>query len=227
VAATNTLRRLPLSWHLPSLEPAVLWQPELQWETASDQVLKYEWVSGLGRHIGTVVHEILRRAAADNLKGWNERRLAKLEPAVKSELLRLGVAPTLEMHAWEQIRRAVHAALFSDKGRWILGSHAEAKSRWSLSGSVGGKLVSGVVDRAFRDEQGRLWMIDFKVSQHHGRDAEAFVLAEQNRYRAQMESYAALAARLAEGPIWLSLYFPLLNAWREWEWTRETVGAAH
>jgi ATP-dependent helicase/nuclease subunit A len=227
IAAKNTLRRLPSSWHLPPLEPAVYWQPELQLETALVRKLKYEWVSGLGRHVGTVVHEILKRAAADNMKGWNDRRLSKLEPAIRSELLRLGVPSAVEAHAVEQVKRAVANAISSEKGRWILGAHAEARSGWPIGGQVGGKLVSGTIDRVFRDEIGRLWVIDFKISQHHGSDLDAFLSAEQRRYRAQMENYAALVALLAKGPIWLGLYFPLLNAWREWEFTAEIAGAAH
>jgi ATP-dependent exoDNAse (exonuclease V) beta subunit len=227
VAATNTLRRLPLSWRLPQREPAVHWQPELQIETEAARRLKYEWVSGLGRHVGTVVHQILKQAAANHLRSWNDRRLSKLEPIIRSELSRLGVAPALEARAWEQIKRAVHHALSSEKGRWILSAHPEAKSGWPISGSVNGKLISGTVDRVFRDEDGRLWLIDFKISQHQGSDIETFISAEQNRHRPGMENYAALAARLAGGPIYLGLYFPLLNAWREWEFTTEATGAAH
>ncbi len=226
-AATNVLRRLPLSWRLPLLEPAVNRQPEWQLQKASARALKYEWVSGLGRHVGTVVHEVLKRAAADNLKGWNDRRLLKLETTVRSELLRLGVAPAAEAHALEQVKRAVGNAVSSEKGRWILGAHAEAKAGWPLGGQVGGQLISGTIDRIFRDEDGRLWLIDFKVNQHQSSDLEAFLSAEQRRYRAQMENYAALVARLVKGPIWLGLYFPLLSAWREWEFTAEIAGAAH
>lgn len=32
----------------------------------------------------------------------------------------------------------------------------------------------------------------------------------------QLENYAVLLSRLNSGPIMLGLYFPLLDAWREW-----------
>ncbi|MFL6465357.1 MAG: PD-(D/E)XK nuclease family protein, partial [Bryobacteraceae bacterium] len=227
VAAANTLRRLPLSWHLPRLEPAVCWSPELQLQTASTNQLKYEWVSGRGRHVGTVVHELLKRAAADHAKGWNDRRLSKLEPMIKAELLRLGIAPAEEAHATERVKRAIKNAVSSEKGRWILGAHAEARSQWPIGGQVGGKLVSGTVDRIFRDEDGRLWIIDFKVSEHHGSDLQSFLSAEQRRHRPRMEDYATLISHFAKGPIWLGLYFPLLGAWREWEFRAEVAEAAH
>jgi ATP-dependent helicase/nuclease subunit A len=227
VAVTNVLQRLPLSWSLPRLESVVYCTPELQLETASGRQLKYEWVSGTGRHVGTVVHQILKRVAAGSTKSWDDRRLSKLEPIVKAELLRLGVSPADEAQAAEQVKRAVRNTLLSEKGRWILGTHDDARSEWPIGGRVGDKLISGAIDRTFRDEDGRLWIIDFKVSNHRGSDLQTFLSAEQRRYRPQMENYAMLVSHLAKGPIWIGLYFPLLSAWREWEFTAEAASAAH
>ena len=40
---------------------------------------------------------------------------------------------------------------------------------------------------------------------------------EVNRYRAQLEGYAGVMARMDDQhPIRLGLYFPLLRGWREW-----------
>ena len=60
-----------------------------------------------------------------------------------------------------------------------------------------------------------------------GGDLEGFITAEQRRYRPQMENYAALLSSLTRGPIWLGLYFPLLGAWREWEFAEEITVASH
>ena len=43
-----------------------------------------------------------------------------------------------------------------------------------------------------------------------------FLDREQQRYRAQLERYAALMRRIDEQPVKLGLYFPLLKGWREW-----------
>ncbi len=146
---------------------------------------------------------------------------------IRSELRRLGVASAEEAQAAEQVERAVKNALSSERGRWIFERHAEERWAWPISGRVGGKLVSGTVDRTFRDEDGRFWVIDFKVSEHLGGDLEGFITAEQRRYRPQMENYAALLSSLTRGPIWLGLYFPLLGAWREWEFAEEITVASH
>lgn len=79
----------------------------------------------------------------------------------------------------------------------------------------------------FRDEEDRLWIIDFKTSAHEGGRLEWFLNEEQRRYRPQLENYATLISRLAKGPIWLGLYFPLLDGWREWQFEEESVLAAH
>ena len=223
---TNQLRRLPGWWQLPRLEGSPPWQPEWQLQPASAHRIKYEWVSGMGRHVGVVVHEILRRIAQENAKGWSNRRLNALEPTVRSELSRLGVAHADEAQALERVKQTIGNALSSKKGRWILGPHPEAQSCLPVSGRIGNKLVSGTVDRVFRDEDGRLWIIDFKVSDHRGGDLPSFLAAEQRRYRAQMDDYAALLSRMAKGPIFLGLYFPLLDAWQEWEFVAEVAGAA-
>ena len=87
-----------------------------------------------------------------------------------------------------------------------------------MGGRLGDQLISGTVDRIFRDRDDRLWIIDFKTSEHQGARIEQFLEEEQRRYRQQLESYAALISRMEKGPIWLALYFPLLDAWREWQY---------
>jgi ATP-dependent exoDNAse (exonuclease V) beta subunit len=106
--------------------------------------------------------------------------------------------------------------LSSKRGRWIVRANGESRSEWPLEGIVGERLITGTVDRAFRDENGRFWIVDFKTSEHRGGNLQHFLDEEQRRYRTQMENYATLVSRLVAGPIWLGLYFPLLDAWREW-----------
>jgi len=100
-----------------------------------------------------------------------------------------------------------------------------AESELAVGGRVGGLLVSGTIDRVFRDEQGRLWIVDFKTSEHEGGNLERFLDEEQRRYRPQLERYAALMAEMHAEPIWLGLYFPLLDAWREWTFEEVAIPA--
>ena len=52
-----------------------------------------------------------------------------------------------------------------------------------------------------------------------------FLNEEQRRYQVQLENYATLLSRVEPGPIWLGLYFPLLDGWREWEFVERAAEA--
>ncbi|MBV9265962.1 MAG: UvrD-helicase domain-containing protein, partial [Acidobacteriaceae bacterium] len=222
----NIVRRLPSAWEAPKLERSVRWQPELRRAVASTKKISFDWVSDTSRHIGTVVHDLLKRVAREGLASWTEARLSAIGPLVSSELLRLGVAASEGTFATQKVLRALSTTILSDRGRWILASHPVSHSEWAIGGRVGDKLISGTVDRAFRDADGPLWVIDYKTSEHEGADLEEFLNKEEERYRAQLDNYAALLARLTTGPISLGLYFPLLDAWREWRFAEETVAPA-
>ena len=83
------------------------------------------------------------------------------------------------------------------------------------------------IDRTFIDDEGVRWIIDYKTSVHEGADTDAFLNNERERYRAQLERYAALmsASGAPQGDllrgaqrIRLGLYFPLLAGWRAWDY---------
>jgi ATP-dependent helicase/nuclease subunit A len=222
----NILHRLPETWKAPNLDGSVIWEPELRRATASARTVTYEWVSDTGRHVGTVVHDVLKRIARTGVAEWQSRHAVTAPSLIKAELLRLGVARSEEARATTQVLRAVANAVGSERGRWILETHAEAQSEWAVGGRVGEKLIAGTVDRAFRDGDGRLWIVDYKTSEHEGADLSEFLAEEERRYRPQLENYAVLLSRFLAGPISLGLYFPLLDAWREWQFEERTVGAA-
>ena len=70
------------------------------------------------------------------------------------------------------------------------------------------------------DGQGIRWIIDYKTGSHEGSDINAFLDSEQNRYRGQLERYAALMQQWDKAhTIRLGLYFPLIGGWREWSYS--------
>jgi DNA topoisomerase IB len=107
--------------------------------------------------------------------------------------------------------------LADGRGQWLLDAgHRESATELALTGRVGGEVASVVIDRTFVDSSGVRWIVDYKASRHEGADLEAFLDREQERYRPQLERYAALVRSLSAEPVRLGLYFPLLGAWREW-----------
>lgn len=214
----RALRRLPGDWRAPTFDASIAWRPELQRATASERMLSYDWVSDTSRHVGTVVHALLKQAA--------ESHTDVSAPLIRSELLRLGVPRAEEREATTQVLQALQNTFSSGRGRWILQRHAEARSEWAIAGRIQDQLISGAIDRIFRDEQDRLWVIDYKTSEHEGGNREFFLTEQQRRYRPQLDRYATLLARMERGPIWLGLYFPLLDAWLEWQFEAEAALAA-
>ncbi|HSU33332.1 MAG TPA: UvrD-helicase domain-containing protein [Bryobacteraceae bacterium] len=222
------VRRLPGNWRPVVLEHSVHWEPACERTTASSSKPTYRWVSDIGRHVGTVTHDVLKRIAADGLSVWNAERLSRTGAVIRSELARLGVRPSDQDLAFTHVMRAIGNTLHSEKGRWILQSHPEARSEWALEGRIGNQLIAGTVDRVFRDDDGRLWIVDFKTSEHQGADLQGFVDREQARYTPQLQNYGTLVSQLKSGPIYLGLYFPLLDEWREWAFEDEaTLTAGH
>ena len=98
-------------------------------------------------------------------------------------------------------------SIADERGRWILGPHAEAKSEYRLRT----RERTLVIDRAFTDADGKRWVVDFKTGSHEGGKVEAFLDEQQRRYAAQLDAYAEALGGARRG-----LYFPLLGGWREW-----------
>ena len=218
VAANETkLRRLPASWQLPAPRSSVPWTPPYQSETPSERKPTYDWVSETGRHAGSVVHDLLRRIAEDGIDAWPSSRIAALDSFASRELERLGVPSAERAAASSRVLDALRNVTASERGRWILASHADAQCEWPLAGVVGERFISARIDRTFVDENGTRWIIDYKTSTHEGSGRRKFLLDERTRYESQLNLYARLLGAAGETQIAVGLYFPLLDEWVSWE----------
>ncbi len=131
-------------------------------------------------------------------------------------LAELGVLPSERAGAGERIRSALAQTLRDPRGRWLLGNaHREAHCEWRLTGLHQGRIVNVIIDRLLIDARGERWLVDYKTSTHEGSDLEGFLAREVERYRPQLERYAALVSSAAPGPVRAALYFPLLAEFRE------------
>jgi ATP-dependent exoDNAse (exonuclease V) beta subunit len=209
------LRHLPAGWQASPLPrtPDIVSRAVARVTAAA--AVEFDWASETARHVGTVVHRELQRAARDAL------RPDATDSAVRSrwehELAELGVPRALRGAAVERVATAVERTLTDERGRWLLDAgHREAATELALTGRLGGEVVSVVIDRTFVDAAGVRWIVDYKTSRHEGAGLEAFLDSERERYRPQLERYAALVRKLAPEPVRLGLYFPLLGGWREW-----------
>ena len=208
------LRRVAGDWSPPPLPTG----PSLAMKgraTASEQQVVYEWAGDRVRHTGTLVHRILERIARDGIAAWPVERIESLP--LQQRLRAMGLPEEECAEAADDAMQAITQALSSQTGLWLLDAHDDARCEWSLGGVDEGELVSLSIDRSFVDGDGVRWIIDYKTSTHEGGDTESFLANQRERYRAQLERYARVVGRLEDRPQRVALYFPLQDAFIDWE----------
>ncbi len=205
----QSLRRLPVDWTFPTSPPAVDWQDNAP--PAAELAIEFSWAGETARRIGVVVHRWLQRIADDALQGWNTERVRTIAPHIERELAGVGIGDQLQM-ARSRVVQALTSALSDPRARWLLGPQNDARSELRLTVRSGALARRIVLDRIFVAENGARWIIDYKTGIHEGADTATFLDREQQRYRQQLENYAAAF----EGQSQLGLYFPLVPGWREW-----------
>ncbi|MDB6108077.1 MAG: hypothetical protein JWO52_8076 [Gammaproteobacteria bacterium] len=212
--APQPVRRLINAWSLPRLATT----PELPHLPISHQSLdppEFSWVGETARHIGTVVHAALESYAA--MSELPTKAAIEAERDFYTYQLRRHGVPEGDLpRATSIVIEALMRTVSNAQGRWIFAAeHHDARSEWALTGIAAGRLTNVVIDRTFIDRDGTRWVIDFKTSRHEGGGLDAFLEEEMVRYRAQLETYVALARGIDTAPVRAGLYFPLLDVFRE------------
>ncbi len=203
---SDVLHRIPAAWTLPTAPEAAKCKVPL-YTLAAAAPIEFSWAGETARHAGTVVHRWLQRIAEDALDGWNAERVERLRARFRAELGQRGVPAGELERAAELVTNALKNSISDERGRWLLGQHPEARSEYRIRTAAGRQII----DRVLTDESGARWVVDFKTGAHKGGDVESFLDQEHERYRAQLERYAA-----ALGGARPALYFPLLKGWRTW-----------
>ena len=177
----------------------------------------FEWAGQAALQVGVVVHRWLHTIAREGVERWQDSRVRAEADRFQNELRLLGVDDGELADASERVMQALQAVLDDATGRWILAGYGEADSELPITRVNDGRVEGVRLDRTFVDEAGTRWIIDFKTSSHEGGSTEAFLDSEVERYRGQLERYAATMVALDSRPIRVGLYFPLLRAFRHWE----------
>lgn len=164
------------------------------------------------RQFGVLLHRLLYKLTTLGAQNWSENSL-------KAQLKELGVVQQLDESA-KQLLHALETIQQDKRGRWILDAHTQSGAELPcLLPGRGGK--QGVIDRTFVDDSGVRWIIDYKTSQPHKTDLQAFYAQEIEQYRTQLDNYAHIFARSGEKTIRCALYFPLFAGWCEWAYDEE------
>jgi ATP-dependent exoDNAse (exonuclease V) beta subunit len=207
-----SFRRFSTPWRLPAAPALPEFGEQGATDDADDRQVDYYWVGSSARHAGTIVHRWLQQLADGHLS-IDENELSTLRPVNQRWSERLGV-PSAEIdEVCSRVEEALQGILTDPKGRWSL--YGEGQAELPLTGLCNGRVESVVIDRVRIDEDGVHWIVDYKTSTHEGGDLEGFLDQESERYRPQLQKYAALYKALGNSEVRVALYFPLLQEFRE------------
>jgi ATP-dependent exoDNAse (exonuclease V) beta subunit len=206
---------LPIDWAAPVPEPlpqaAAL---RILGEPAEAVRPDFDWAGTIAKAVGEVVHLELHRFA---VSGSSRDALVDRSAAWTRLLRESGVDDAHLPEALARTRAAMAGFRDSDVAARLLDPGATAAaSELAVTARLDGAVQGLRIDRTFIDPDGVRWVVDWKTSAHEGGDAAAFLDAELERYRGQLERYARAMRQLEPGrAVRVGLYFPLLDAWRE------------
>ena len=176
---------------------------------------EFVWASRTAAHVGTVVHRHLQRIAEAGLDSESAGSIEARASTFALELRLLGVEEAEIAPASVRVVAALRSALEDPHGRFVLGAHDDARSELTLTLRSGDALEHIRLDRTFVAD-GERWIVDFKTSRHEGGERAAFLDSEVERYRPQLDRYAAALAAIEGRRVRVALYFPLLKELRSW-----------
>jgi ATP-dependent exoDNAse (exonuclease V) beta subunit len=230
------LQRMPISFD-PSARFEVAQAKRLPYTPTISHALSPEFERPEGsfavRAFGNVVHRYLQlmaeRLAADRQESSLQQLTAELphwEGRLLSSLRGEGLPPNLAAREAKRALQALQSTLSDPLGQWILAPHHEAASEQALvtahaSLRTDRTFLAG--DEPLQNGTGTIWIVDFKTTAQGSRHDEEFRNAELNKYRPQLEIYAALRRSLPDGHrrIALGLYYPLIPKLLHWIYKAE------
>jgi ATP-dependent exoDNAse (exonuclease V) beta subunit len=220
------LHRLPLN-----LSPAARLQAVISWKapSAPSTASIFERPEGSfdARALGTAVHSFMELLAEELATGSKPEELVLQVEAWNSRIVKVlrsyGLSPQRAGQLSGQVKTALTSALRDPVGRWILGSHTQASSEQAIT-SWQEDITNLRLDRVFRggpepfaSGDSCTWIVDYKTT--HSKDAgvEEFLVREQDKYAAQLETYGkTILAGTSAAFIRLGLYYPMIPAFRWW-----------
>ncbi len=214
---THCIHRLPIDFSFPIAADAIIEGQVVDIEDEKYSAPEYYWAGNTARCLGNVLHRCLHDIAVEGLETWSEERIENLKPNFKSALLGEGLPLEQAEDALDSGLLALSRVFEDARGKWILASHEDAHSEYTLTFFQNNRYIRNVIDRTFVDD-GIRWIIDYKTGTHKGggKNLEIFLDSEVQRYRQQLNRYENVLKKYGEKlPVKKALYFPLLKAWRE------------
>ncbi|OHC63186.1 MAG: hypothetical protein A2040_07200 [Rhodocyclales bacterium GWA2_65_19] len=178
---------VPPQWQAPALPTQVTEQRE----PAGD---------ALAAALGTLTHAVLELIAADP-DAWPAQCVSERQAGFERWLASRGWPSAEARTGAARVAAMLATTLSSADGQWVLRRRADAAAELALmtvaeaaqSAGVGGTVVTRVIDRSFV-ANGVRWIIDYKTVDLGDASDISRLKAHAERYRPQLETYAALFA---------------------------------
>ena len=175
----------------------------------------FDWAGREAIAVGTLVHAELEQLARH---GRVPAQLVARPDGWRRDLARLGLPEHLWDGAVSRIGEAVSRLAASSLAARLLDPGAlEAASEFAITAWLDNEFTSIKVDRTFVDEVGTRWVVDWKTSVHEGGGLAQFLEQELERYGSQLERYSRVLKLYDSRPQKIGLYFPMMDAWKQWE----------
>lgn len=208
------LDRLSQAWQLPDWNfKNPLQDYYLKSDFENDAALlpapQQDAVSAAG--VGSAVHGILEHLHQASVQYWQDKNNDQRYQWVTGLLRYHALPEALLAEAADLVVTAVDNTVGDQRGQWLLSNrHQHSLAEQAYLTTASGNVKKLVVDRSFVDQQGTLWIIDYKTSRPLERESQAAFLArEQQHYRRQLLDYKQLLSSCYQHryPVRTALYF--------------------
>jgi ATP-dependent exoDNAse (exonuclease V) beta subunit len=221
---SKNMYRLPDDFNAEFAD-SIDWQVAAQLNSTAEQAqdsieqqkqIEYSWATEVATGVGIVLHDWLQH----NLKQVLSVQVdSELIQRWRVELLALRVPADRIEYAIKRLRKAVANIQSDTAAHFIFQSYEIEKNEYALSAFEHGSVQQYRIDRSFVDQQGVRWIVDYKSTDTHNSDIEAFVDEQVlTRHQAQLQKYGDLMSQIDSRPIKLAVYFPLLKTLRAWSY---------
>jgi len=209
----RSIRRLALDWVNP-IKPATL-HNAINYNNKK----AFQLPNNTPKNMGIFIHQILQQISLYGSSWWTNHSLETKTIYSSQQLLQLGVLSNQLPEALKNVFTAIHNTLEDPRGQWLIQAHLESQTELELTAIIDTGIKALIIDKTFIDESGIRWIVDYKTAIFSGENKEIFLDEEQKKYSQQLTDYAAALRAIDSRPIRLGLYFPMLPAWREWDYS--------
>ncbi|MGB1581292.1 MAG: 3'-5' exonuclease, partial [Nevskiales bacterium] len=147
--------------------------------------------------VGILYHQAMEKICNDGLQSWRDKA-ADYPLSLAAGFRRMGLPEPQVDPAVQRVLALVEKSITGKNGQWLIADKTWGAAEYPLAGYQNGEWISASIDRCFIDEDGTLWVIDYKTSDMDVNEAErdSWLAQRKEHYRPQLESYTALMAAM-------------------------------